>query len=404
MNTRYLMTYISYHLHTFVRQYNKNKKEVFSVCKRKDFFDDILDNAETSRLVLDREVSAFPYIVSVNHMICYSMIKHASSIFIIGPIKTADHAFSNADVEISSLSSEYLESVPNTSFGAFVSDTLLLHNIFTTKTIDENTFLQSILAKTDDYDITQKDYVNIVFQNHENAKLHNPYDQEVRELNSVRNGDVEGLKRAWEEDYLGSFGEAGSTQLRTYQVLGIAIAVLASRAAIEAGVLPETAFSLVDSYCHRIENADNYLEAGLLGRKAEMQLTEMVRELNTRGDKAAGFSPQVNRCKNYIYAHLHDKLQVSDIASIMGLHPNYLAMLFKKYEGVTITDFIAAEKIKLVKNMLIYSSYTFTEIAYYLGYPSQSYLGRVFKKSTGLTLKAYRDTYGVDVFTNNADK
>ncbi|MFR3184089.1 MAG: AraC family transcriptional regulator [Enterococcus sp.] len=38
------------------------------------------------------------------------------------------------------------------------------------------------------------------------------------------------------------------------------------------------------------------------------------------------------------------------------------------------------------------------EIASYLGFSSQSYLGQQFKKLTGFTLKEYRDRYGVSEF------
>lgn len=54
--------------------------------------------------------------------------------------------------------------------------------------------------------------------------------------------------------------------------------------------------------------------------------------------------------------------------------------------------------MKLVKNLLIYSQYSYIEIASYLGFSSQSYLGQQFKKLTGFTLKEYRDRYGVSEF------
>ena len=58
------------------------------------------------------------------------------------------------------------------------------------------------------------------------------------------------------------------------------------------------------------------------------------------------------------------------------------------------------EKIKLAKNMLTYSSYSYIRIATYLGFCSQSHLGQEFKKSTGMSLKEYRDAYAREEFAD----
>ena len=61
---------------------------------------------------------------------------------------------------------------------------------------------------------------------------------------------------------------------------------------------------------------------------------------------------------------------------------------------MTLTDFILQEKVKLTKNLLTYSPYSYIEIATYLGFSSQSHLGKVFKKYTDMTLRQYRERYG----------
>lgn len=84
----------------------------------------------------------------------------------------------------------------------------------------------------------------------------------------------------------------------------------------------------------------------------------------------------------------------------MGMNPGYLSELFHKCEGMSIKNFILREKIGLAKNMLTYSGYSYIEIAAYLGFSSQSHLGKQFKKLTGFTLSEYRNTYGVRQFTS----
>jgi AraC-like DNA-binding protein len=48
------------------------------------------------------------------------------------------------------------------------------------------------------------------------------------------------------------------------------------------------------------------------------------------------------------------------------------------------------EKVKLARNLLIYSEYSIENIGLYLGFSSQSHFGRVFKKYTGVTPNIYR--------------
>ena len=42
----------------------------------------------------------------------------------------------------------------------------------------------------------------------------------------------------------------------------------------------------------------------------------------------------------YIFKHLHEKNCIRDIAEYLHLNANYLSELFKKYENITLTDFI----------------------------------------------------------------
>ena len=81
----------------------------------------------------------------------------------------------------------------------------------------------------------------------------------------------------------------------------------------------------------------------------------------------------------------------TQLPSAVGAHPNYLSSLFRKTEGISMYQYILDQKIRLAKNLLRYSNSTFSEIAGSLGFASQSHLGQLFRKATGLTLKQYRN-------------
>ena len=132
-----------------------------------------------------------------------------------------------------------------------------------------------------------------------------------------------------------------------------------------------------------------------LVQNAELNFAEMVKEVRT-GKKEIGEetgSPMLASCKTFIQSHLHGKLTVQEIAEALHVHPTYLGTVFHREEGVSLYQYIINEKIRLAKNLLVYSSYSYLEIAHYLGFSSQSHLGTHFKKQTGLTLKDYRDRF-----------
>ena len=96
-------------------------------------------------------------------------------------------------------------------------------------------------------------------------------------------------------------------------------------------------------------------------------------------------NPRINKCKDFIFSHLHDRITLEDLAAEADCNPNYLSQLFKECEGISISGYILQEKINRAKNL---------EIATYLGFSSQSHLGTQFKKHTGYTLRQYREIYG----------
>ena len=101
----------------------------------------------------------------------------------------------------------------------------------------------------------------------------------------------------------------------------------------------------------------------------------------------------MERAKDYIFAHLHGKITLSETADALHVNQNYLSELFSRTEGTSFTAFVTREKLRLARRMLIYSNYSYIDIANYLGFSSQSHLGKLFKERYGKTLKEYRDEF-----------
>lgn len=394
MNEKYLMQYISRHLHTIVRKYSGTGTLMESVCSRPDYHDSPVGDGIMSAFFSVCEKIEIPVMMSMGSQMIYACVHVPDNYFVVGPFRFSSPLCLNYQFTQNLPDLPWIDSIPSCEFDSISSCLLLIYNLFYTDTITPNDLLAYNCIS--DNDTIQKYYSELVFQNRESGKKHNPYDQEIREQKSIENGNLEQLKQSIEEDYYGELGTLAKNPVRNIKNLAIVVITLASRSAIRGGLLPEVAFSLSDSYIQKLEALNDTTSPLHLARKAEFQYTQMVREIKDQemGITEAERNPYINKCKNYIFSHLHGKITVQEIADELGINPNYLSGLFKKCEHISLAKFIQKEKISLAKNLLIYSRYSYNEIAAYLGYSSQSHLGKQFKEETGYTLHAYREVYG----------
>lgn len=84
----------------------------------------------------------------------------------------------------------------------------------------------------------------------------------------------------------------------------------------------------------------------------------------------------------YINEHIHEPIQIDDIASYMHLNKDYMARIFKKATNATISQYIASQKTSLAQHMLAEGkSIRYVQEA--LGFSSYAYFYKFFKKMTG---------------------
>jgi AraC-like DNA-binding protein len=78
------------------------------------------------------------------------------------------------------------------------------------------------------------------------------------------------------------------------------------------------------------------------------------------------------------------------ISTKLHLDYTHLSRCFSRTNNITIQQFIIAQKIERVKNLLLYADMTLSEIAWKLQYSSTSHLSSQFKKVTGLSPSDYK--------------
>ncbi|MFP3089385.1 AraC family transcriptional regulator [Treponema sp. TIM-1] len=137
-------------------------------------------------------------------------------------------------------------------------------------------------------------------------------------------------------------------------------------------------------------------DAGILKadepRHLEMCLLSHVKRLfrlihETRDQNKNYF---VDRAVMYIKTNYQKEISLGSIANEINVSPYYLSKLFRKYTGKTCTELIAEERIEAAKRLLI-QNYSSKETCFQVGFNSQNYFVKIFKKYVGVTPGEYRN-------------
>ena len=75
------------------------------------------------------------------------------------------------------------------------------------------------------------------------------------------------------------------------------------------------------------------------------------------------------------------------------IDPSYLSKLFAKEMGIPIKAYILKAKVATAQNILTFSDFSISDIAYSLGFSTQSAFAAAFRRITGLTPMQYRNRY-----------
>lgn len=94
----------------------------------------------------------------------------------------------------------------------------------------------------------------------------------------------------------------------------------------------------------------------------------------------------------YIRSHLNTGLSLEQVAKQINLSPGYFSNLFKKVQGGSFQQYVMHEKMEKAKAMLI-GGLQVQEIAQDLGYEHRRYFSEVFKKYTGMTPSEFKLHY-----------
>lgn len=209
----------------------------------------------------------------------------------------------------------------------------------------------------------------------------------------IKEGDVEYLEKQ-------DFYEAPSHPIiiddlkKNEEYMTVISISLAARAAIEGGLSSAEGFINNDIYLKKLSQCKTVFEMDRLRRESQIYFARLVADHK----KKSGVNFHVEEVKKNIISKRFTKISLQEIADELGISKEYMQKLFKKYEGISITEYISDIKIEAACNMLRYSDRKIQEIAEYLHYGSVSHFSTAFRKKMHQSPKEYRDQNRKTVF------
>ena len=101
----------------------------------------------------------------------------------------------------------------------------------------------------------------------------------------------------------------------------------------------------------------------------------------------------VSEMIQYLRENYREKITIDELAFIFRTNRATLCKEFKRATGKTIGEFINEQRFEAAKRRITTTSDTFTSISEYLNFESIHYFTRFFKKMSGMSPRAYRESF-----------
>lgn len=239
------------------------------------------------------------------------------------------------------------------------------------------------------HNIIDKDFHRMKSRNLDTMYIHPPYFLEREMIDMIKKGDNKNAQRLLIETNKQQRARLADDPLRSLKNSIICSCTLYARAAIEAGSLPEEAFTLSDTFINAIERASTEAELTRLESEMLKAYCDMVNDVND-----SKYSNIVLHTINNVNQYLSEKITLTQLAEKVFVHPNYLSSLFRKEVGISLFEYILKRKIEESMYYIKYTDMPLAAIANKFHFCSQSYYIKTFKRYLGVTPNWYRRPLG----------
>lgn len=99
--------------------------------------------------------------------------------------------------------------------------------------------------------------------------------------------------------------------------------------------------------------------------------------------------PLVEQAIEYIQTHLSENITIDELSHALYHDRSYISRLFKDFTGITLQQYIIIKKVTLAKQLLS-KGYSLTDVCFQSGFHNYANFIRTFSKNTGISPAKYQ--------------
>ncbi|MBQ9759824.1 MAG: helix-turn-helix transcriptional regulator [Clostridia bacterium] len=140
------------------------------------------------------------------------------------------------------------------------------------------------------------------------------------------------------------------------------------------------------------ETEKEYNRGDFLGKELASALLRqcLLEILRGKDQKANSEEVLTQRLKQYLTRHYTEEVSAEALGIRFGYHPYHLNRIFKKQTGTTLRQYLIEQRIHAAKSLLLGTELTVGEIAVEIGIADPAYFSYCFKKYVGISPTDYR--------------
>ena len=139
-----------------------------------------------------------------------------------------------------------------------------------------------------------------------------------------------------------------------------------------------------------LEKDFSYEKCAAIGNLVESYIRFLLEKY---GHQSKSKNPLIENVKTYLQANLEYDISLSHITAIFHYNQQYMGRLFKKETGLSIREYILQQRLRRAKLLLDSSTAPVSELAGQVGFNSVTYFNRQFKETYGMSPTGYRNRH-----------
>lgn len=138
---------------------------------------------------------------------------------------------------------------------------------------------------------------------------------------------------------------------------------------------------------------EDYLLKPCTPKELQEAVVKALRRKSNTDWRTEGLSSTMSRAVEYIRENYAQVLSLDIVSEQAGVSSAYLSSLFRRELDSNFVDFVNKIRVQEAKRLLETGIFRNIEVAFAVGFTSEKYFSRVFKKHVGMTASEYRQHY-----------